>query len=258
MNDTEWHCSLDDHLRRAQKLDSIGTLAGGVAHDFNNILTVIISACALLEKSAAGNPEQIKLVNEISTYSQRAVTLTQSLLTFSRRQAINKESQNLGAVVKVMQDFLARILGNDILLTIYLPEEPLMVSIDRGQIELVLLNLVTNARDAMPHGGILNITVSLVEINQCMLAPEGCVPGEYALITVSDSGEGIDPATQQRIFDPFFTTRAIVSGTGLGLSIAYGIIRQHDGVIHVSSDPGQGTTFKIYLPLNDQFSCTQT
>ncbi len=244
--------TLEEHIRHSQKLDSIGTLAGGVAHDFNNILTVIISAAALLEMDAADDPEQRKLITQISGSAERGAKLTQSLLAFSRRQSINRQLENLATIVNVMQDFMGRIIGEDILLTTYLPDEPLMVMIDRGQIEQVLMNLAANARDAMPHGGILDIAVSHVENDGRLQELEGCRPGDYALITVSDSGDGIDKTTQQRIFEPFFTTKVMGRGTGLGLSMAYGIIRQHDGMIHVYSEPGDGTTFRIYLPLSDQ------
>jgi two-component system NtrC family sensor kinase len=158
----------------------------------------------------------------------------------------------MGGIVKTMQDFLGRIIGEDILLTTYLPDEALAVMIDRGQIEQVLMNLAVNARDAMPNGGVLNIAVSRVESDGALVDLEGYRSGEYALITVSDTGEGIDRITQKRIFEPFFTTRLKGKGTGLGLSMAYGIIRQHDGVINVSSELGNGTVFKIYLPLRDQ------
>lgn len=252
MHDVTMVKTLEEHIRQSQKLESIGTLAGGVAHDFNNILTVIIGACALLEKSAIGNREQLELVTQINESAERASKLTQSLLTFSRKQAVSKQSEDLSYMVKIMQEFLGRIIGEDILLTTYLPDTPLMVMIDRGQIEQVLMNLAANARDAMPHGGILNIAVSQVGSEGTLLEQEGCRSGEYALITISDTGTGIDKAVQQRIFEPFFTTKVLGKGTGLGLSMAYGIIRRHDGVMHVYSEPGEGTTFKIYLPLRDQ------
>ena len=244
--------TLEEQIRQAQKLESIGTLAGGVAHDFNNILTVIIGACTLLKMNAGDNPKQVQLVAQINDSAERAAKLTQSLLAFSRRQAVSKQPEDSGYIVKTMQDFLGRIIGDDILLTTYLPDEALIVMIDRGQIEQVLMNLAVNSRDAMPHGGILNIAVSQVENDGTVLELKGCRSGEYALITVSDSGEGIEKATQQRIFEPFFTTKIMGRGTGLGLSMAYGIIRQHDGTIHVYSEPGEGTTFRIYLPLYDQ------
>ena len=243
---------LEEHIRQAQKLDSIGTLAGGVAHDFNNILTIIIGAAAMLEMNAVDDPEHMKLIAQISSSAERAAKLTKSLLAFSRRQTISRQPEDLGSVVCFMQEFLGRIIGEDILLTSYLPEEQLMVMIDRGQIEQVLMNLVANARDAMPHGGILDIAVSQIESDGTPLELEGFSSGNYALITISDSGEGIDTATQQKIFEPFFSTKVNGKGTGLGLSMAYGIIRQHDGMIYVYSEPGEGTTFKIYLPLRDQ------
>jgi PAS domain S-box-containing protein len=244
--------TLEEQIRHSQKLDSIGTLAGGVAHDFNNILTVIIGASALLEVDATNDPEQLKLVSQIRSSAERAAKLTQSLLSFSRKQSISKHAEDLGHVVKIMKDFLVRIIGEDILLTTYLPNEPLIVMIDRGQIEQVLMNLAANARDAMQHGGILDVSVSHVNSAGTVLELEGCHSGEYAMITVSDSGEGMDDATRQRIFEPFFTTKMTGKGTGLGLSMAYGIIKQHDGMINVYCEQERGTTFEIYLPLRDQ------
>ena len=248
--------SLEEHIRQSQKLESIGTLAGGVAHDFNNILTVIIGACALLDSNDVEKAEQVKLITQINDSAERAAKLTQSLLAFSRKQFINKQSEDLCYIVKIMQDFLGRIIGEDILLTTYLPDQPLMVMIDRGQIEQVLMNLAANARDAMPRGGVLNISVEQVESGENQLELEGCISGDYVMITVSDSGEGIDKGTLQRIFEPFFTTKVAGKGTGLGLSMVYGIVRRHDGAIHIYSEPGDGATFKIYLPLRDQMKKT--
>lgn len=256
MHDVTAVKALEEHARQSQKLDSIGALAGGVAHDFNNILTVIIGACALLKKSTANDPEQPMLITAINNSAERAAKLTQSLLAFSHRQSISRQPEDLVGIVKVMQEFLARIIGKDILLAMYLPDEPLPVMADRGKIEQVLLSLATNARDAMPNGGVLSISVSQIESAGSLLEMEGYRPGSYALITVSDTGTGIDEATRKRIFEPFFTTRGVGSGAGLGLSIAYGIIRQQDGAIYVHSEPGEGTTFKIYLPLCDKHGIT--
>ena len=243
---------LEEHIRQSQKLDSISTLAGGVAHDFNNILTIIIGATAVLEDTAADNPVQMEVIRMISGSAVRAAKLTESLLAFSRRQTINRQPEELSTVVKVMHEFIERIIGENILLIMYLPEDSLMVMIDRGQIEQVLMNLAANARDAMPDGGVLDIAVTPVESDGTVMELEGLRAGKYALITVSDSGEGIDTETRQRIFEPFYSTKGNGKGSGLGLSMAYGLIRQHDGMIHVSSEPGVGTSFKIYLPLRDQ------
>lgn len=253
MHDVTRVKALEDHIRQSQKLDSIGTLAGGVAHDFNNIMTTILGAGALLEMNCGNDPEQVKILSRITDSAERGAKLTQSLLAFSRRQAISRQAEEVGSLINTMEDLLGRIIGDDILLTTYLPDEPLLVMIDRGRIEQVLMNLTTNARDAMPHGGVLNIAVSRVENGIDQLNLEECRPGSYVLITVTDSGEGINAAAQQRIFEPFFSTRGIGRATGLGLSVAYGIIRQHDGAIHVYSEPSGGTIFRIYLPL-----CTHT
>ncbi|MDD2309021.1 MAG: ATP-binding protein [Desulfuromonadaceae bacterium] len=223
-----------------------------MAHNYNNILTIIISACAMLEKNAIGQPEQLILISLINDSAERAAKLNQSLLAFSRRQPVSKQSRNLNLIVKNTQDFLVQIIGEDILLTTYLPDNPLMIMFDSGQIEQVLMNLAANARDAMPHGGILNIAVSQIENDGTVQELEGYRSGGYALITVSDSGEGINKAIQLRIFEPFFTTKVMGNGTGLGLSIVYGIIRQHGGAIHVISELGEGAAFRIYLPLCDQ------
>jgi PAS domain S-box-containing protein len=243
--------AMEEHIRQSQKMDSIGALAGGVAHDFNNILTVIIGACSLLDVNSFEDPDHAALIAQISKSAGRAAKLTRSLLAFSRKQTIFKQQADLGSLVKTMQDFLVRIIGEDILLTTYLPDEALMVMIDRGQIEQVLMNLAVNARDAMPSGGVLNIAVSRVVNDGLFPELEKCPTGGYAHISVADTGEGIDKAVQQRIFEPFFTTKVSGKGSGLGLSMAYGIIRQHEGVIHVFSEPGVGTTFKIYLPLGN-------
>lgn len=243
--------NLEEHIYQTRKLDSIRTLAGGVAHNFNNILTIIIGATALLERNVVNDPEQVKNIKQICDSADRGTKLAQSLLAFSCRQNSTRQTEDVGSIVKIMQEFLERSVGENILLTTYLPEKPLMVKIDRGQIEQVLMNLATNARDAMMHGGTLDITVSRFASEGTMLELEGCRSGDYALITFSDNGDGIDATTQQRIFEPFFSTKANSKGCGMGLSIAYGFVRQNDGFIHINSEPGVGTTFRIYLPLVD-------
>lgn len=240
---------LEDQLRQSQKLESIGTLAGGVAHDFNNILTVIMGAGAMLQMKLTGNADLEPFVRQILSSSERAAKLTHNLLAFSRKQTIKPFKVDVGEIVKGLHDFLARVIGEDVRLKTFCSPEPLPVFADRGQIEQVLMNLAANARDAMPDGGTLTLETSLVQSCDHSLELEGCRPGRFALITVSDGGIGMDSATCQRIFEPFFTTKEIGYGTGLGLSMAYGIIKQHEGTIKVYSEPGEGTVFKIFLPL---------
>lgn len=241
--------TVEEQLRYSEKMDSIGTLAGGVAHDFNNILTVIINACTLLKIDAAADSEILSLVNQIDESAEKAAGLTHSLLAFSREQGICKQPEDISFVVRNMQGFLARVIGENIRLTLKFIEPPLMVMLDQPMIEQVLINLANNARDAMPKGGSLDISVVFFKNDGTLTGLEIGRRGDYALLTVADTGEGISGTAQQRIFEPFFTTKGLGNGAGLGLSIVYGIIRQHDGVINVHSEPGIGTTFRIYLPL---------
>lgn len=242
----------EDNLSRSQNLESIGTLAGGVAHDFNNILTVIIGACTLLEMNATAYPEQMPFVSRIRNYAERAAQLTQNLLAFSSRQAIVMRPENLTEVFHDMRRFLGSIIGEDIQLITEQPDGSLMVMVDRGQIQQVLMNLAANSRDAMPQGGVLSMALSRVTHDGSLPELEGYPPGEYALISVSDTGTGIDRESLCRIYEPYFTTKDLGAGAGLGLSVVYGIISQHEGAIHVQSSPGEGTTFRIYLPLREQ------
>jgi len=218
--------SLEEHLRHSQKMDSIGTLAGGVAHDFNNIITVIMGACTLLMMKAKSDPELEPFAKQILDSSERAAKLTHSLLAFSRKQNILLLSADMNSIVQTIHELLERIIGEDIKLETVLSPIPLPVAVDRGQIEQVLMNLAANSRDAMPHGGLLRIETSLVDSTRIPMVFEGCKSGMYAQIMVSDTGSGMDKATLSRIFDPFFTTKEAGQGTGLGLSMAYGIIRQ--------------------------------
>jgi nitrogen-specific signal transduction histidine kinase len=241
-----------ENMSRSQKLESIGTLAGGVAHDFNNILTVIIGACTLLEMNAADYPEQMPFVSRIRNYAERAAQLTQDLLVFSRRQAVVMKPEDLAELFHDMHRFLGSIVGEDIQLITDQQEKTVMVMVDRGQIEQVLMNLAANSRDAMPCGGVLRMRLSRVTNDGALPHLEGYPLGDYALITVSDTGTGIDRENLCRIYEPYFTTKELHAGAGLGLSVVYGIISQHDGVICVQSSPGEGTTFSIYLPICDQ------
>jgi len=241
---------LEEQLRHSQKLENIGELAGGIAHDFNNILNAIIGFSSIIQmKMAADDPLQAT-VNQVLTAADRAANLTRSLLAFSRNQIMAPMPTELNEIVRDMEKFLRRVIGEDIELCVKLTEERLDIFTDRGQIEQVLMNLATNARDAMPRGGTLTIVTADMEIDDDFCRHHGYgKAGKCALVTVADTGTGMNPETTNRIFEPFFTTKGVNKGTGLGLSIAYGIIKQHKGYIDVYSEQDQGTTFSIYLPI---------
>lgn len=252
--------NLEEQLYHSQKMESIGTFAGGIAHDFNNILTAIIGYAQITGMSMDRDDPQRLNVDQILQAAERAAHLTQSLLALSRKQRLDKKSVDLNEIVRRMERFLLRIMGEDIELKTGLNpcssaigkgQNRIMILADQGQIEQVLMNLATNARDCMPKGGVFTIATSETELNREFITAQGYgIPGKYGLITVTDTGTGIDDETKQRIFDPFFTTKEVGKGTGLGLSIVYGIIKQHDGYINIYSEPGAGTTFKIYLPIS--------
>ncbi len=239
---------LEQQLRQAQKMEAIGRLAGGVAHDFNNLLTVIIGYCqTLLQEIRPGDPlrADIELIRQAGG---RAATLTKQLLAFSRRQILMPKVINLNSIVDDMLTMLERVLTEDVQLSAALDPALGHVKADPGQIEQIIMNLVVNARDAMPQGGKLTIETSNVQIKATHQRSEFMVPGSYVLLSVSDTGCGMDPEVQAHIFEPFFTTKEMGKGTGLGLSTVYGIVKQSDGYIFVYSEPGHGTTFQIYLP----------
>ena len=242
--------NLEHQLRHAQKMEALGTLAGGVAHDFNNILTVIMGFCSLASGNLeAGSPLKRNL-DQIMTASDRALTLTNSLLAYSRKQPMRPVPLDLNGSIRNTEKFLARLIGEEIELATRLCQERLVVLADRGQFEQVLMNLAANARDAMQRRGSLIIATGKLHLDQDFVRLHGYGrPGSFAIISVSDTGSGMDQATRDKIFEPFFTTKEVGQGTGLGLSIVYGIVKQHDGYINVYSEPGKGTNFNIYLPV---------
>ena len=244
--------ALEAQLFQAQKMEAIGQLAGGIAHDFNNILTAIIGFGALMEMQMGKDDPLRENVRHILAAADRATNLAKSLLAFSRKQIINPHPVNLCQVIARVEKFLQRIIGEDIALKTIYRQDVLTVNADCGQIEQVLMNLAVNARDAMPHGGMLTIETRYLEMSSDFIEAHGYgEPGEYAHVSLTDSGIGMDETTRNRVFEPFFTTKQLGTGTGLGLSIVYGIIKQHNGFINVYSEPGVGTTFSIYLPLVD-------
>lgn len=242
--------NLEAKLLQSQKMESIGQLAGGLAHDFNNVLTIITGFTSLLQLKLKLNESEAIMLDSILSAAQKAASLTSSLLAFSRKQVMVKSSHNLNTIISNVGKLLSKLIGEDIHLDISQSEKALPVLVDGGQIEQVLLNMATNARDAMPQGGLLSIKTKLETIDDSFVQRHGyCEPGEYAVITISDSGKGMDPETRKKIFEPFFTTKDVGKGTGLGLSMVYGIIKQHGGHINVYSEVGIGSTFQIYLPI---------
>ena len=238
-------------------MEAIGQLAGGIAHDFNNILTVILGYSNILLMDSGLARHQRENVEHILSSSEKAAQLTRGLLTFSRKDSMELKTVDLNAVVRRLEKFLIRIIGEDIRLKVNTEGEAIFVNADAGQIEQVLMNLAANARDAMQKGGALEIGIALQDEAGDPTAQGGGLAGRYACITVSDTGDGMDEGTCKRVFEPFFTTKEEGKGTGLGMAIAYGIIKQHGGVIDVRSAPGLGTTFKIYLPADGNESRAQ-
>jgi two-component system, cell cycle sensor histidine kinase and response regulator CckA len=241
--------SLESQLRQSQKMEAIGTLAGGIAHDFNNILTALMGYGTLLQmKMEKTNPLRL-YADQILSASQKAANLTQSLLAFSRRQPVALEPRNIKTVVQGSEGLLRRLITEDIIFKTDLAEEDVTVMADPTQIDQILFNLVTNARDAMPHGGVLTLSTKAVDLDREFVLVHGFgEPGRYAHLTVSDTGTGISKEIKDKIFDPFFTTKDVGKGTGLGLSTVYGIVKQHNGYITVESEINRGCAFHIYLP----------
>jgi PAS domain S-box-containing protein len=244
---------LESQLLHSQKMESIGTLAGGIAHDFNNILTGIIGL-ALVIKRRMNKDDPLRLyVEQIDTAAQSGAHLTGSLLTFSRKQKASLIPMNINDAIINSSGILERVIGEHIAFDITLADTDSKVMADSNQIEQVLMNLATNARDAMPEGGSLTISTGFFVINDEFVKTNGYgKEGAYTLISVSDTGMGMDKQTRDKIFEPFYTTKEVHKGTGLGLSIVYGIVKQHNGFITVESEPHKGTTFNVYLPVTAQ------
>jgi signal transduction histidine kinase/CheY-like chemotaxis protein len=240
---------LEKQLIQSQKMEAVGRLAGGVAHDFNNLLTVILGYNEMLREQVRNDSAATDYVAEIGQASERAAALTNQLLAFSRRQVSVPRVVNLNQLVGGIEKMLRRIIGEDIKLDIRVDPDLPPVTVDPSHIDQVVMNLVVNSRDAMPDGGTLLIETARVELSEQYAETHlEILPGSYAMLTVSDTGVGMDAATRARLFEPFFTTKGQGKGTGLGLSIVYGIVKQNGGEILVYSEPGQGSAFKIYLP----------
>jgi PAS domain S-box-containing protein len=241
---------LEQKFLYAQKMDAVGQLASGIAHEFNNIIMAIIGYGNLLLPRMEGDPEGLKFTTQLMALASRAATLTHDLLTFGRKQGANPTPVDLNDTIRKTESMVRWLIDDNIGLKIELQEGVLPVLLVSGQIEQLLINLATNARDAMPDGGLLSVKTASVDRLEDL--PKECLEGqagEYALVSVSDTGMGMDEATREKIFDPFFTTKEVGKGTGLGLTMVYGIVRQHMGAITVESKQGQGTTFRVYLPL---------
>jgi two-component system cell cycle sensor histidine kinase/response regulator CckA len=239
---------LEGQLHQAQKMEAVGRLAGGVAHDFNNLLTVILGYSNLLLDQLDESHVLYQEVDEIKRAADRAATLTQQLLTFSRKQVLSLRPVDLNHVLAEQADMLRRLIGEDIELSMKLADGLAQTRVDPGQVEQVVMNLAANARDAMPQGGRLSIETANVDLDNAYARTRAVQPGPYIMLAVTDTGQGMDAATQARLFEPFFTTKEPGKGTGLGLSSVYGIVRQCGGSIFVYSEPGRGSSFKIFLP----------
>jgi two-component system, cell cycle sensor histidine kinase and response regulator CckA len=253
VEDVSHQRTMEHRLRHVQKMEAVGRLAGGIAHDFNNVLGVIVGYAEMLAEKAESNPEIYKMARDISKAAERGGTLTRQLLAFSRQQVLQPRIINIGEHMKGIEDLLRRVLGEDIHLSVDAGAHPIHLQADPTQLEQVIMNLVVNARDAMPAGGRLSIEVSEVSLDEeyCNRNLEAR-PGNYARIAISDTGCGMPAEVLTRLFEPFFTTKETGKGTGLGLATVYGILKQSGGHITVYSEVGEGTTFKVHLPLSGE------
>ena len=239
----------EDQLRQAQRMEAMGRLAGGVAHDFNNILSIIISCTELLRPHISKKPLPTELIGYIRDASKRGASLTGQLLSFSRRQPVQSRVLDLNQRLQDVCKLLRPLMGDDINIALLARSEVAFVEADPGQLDQIVLNLAVNARDAMPQGGKFVIESATVDFDEAFARQHPPMkPGRYVMLAVSDNGCGMDEATASRIFEPFFTTKEVGKGTGLGLATVYAIVQQSGGYIWVYSEPGHGTTFKVYLP----------
>ncbi len=238
-------------------MDSIGQLAGGIAHDFNNLLVPIVGYAELGMMATLPDNKIYTHFEQIKGAGERAASLTRQILAFSRQQVLEMKIINLNQVIIEFEGMIRRLIGENIILKTHLTDGVLALKADKGQLEQVLLNLVINARDAMPDSGQLTIETATIMLDESYTARHvEAQPGPHVLLAVSDTGHGMDAATQQRVFEPFFTTKSREKGTGLGLATVFGIVKQHGGNIWVYSEPGRGTTFKIYLPAIESLTTT--
>ena len=253
INDLTGSKSLEEQLMHAQKMESIGHLAGGIAHEFNNILSVILGYGQVMAKGLEPDSTRMHDLDQILTAAERAAVLTKGLLAFSRKQHVSLKNLDVNVLVHSTLKSFSRIMGDDIMISENLDAAPLIINADQGLLTQVFMNLMSNARDAMPNGGELDILTRCAVLYEPLLTPFCSIPiGKYAQISLTDNGQGMDEETVEKIFEPFFTTKDVGKGTGLGLSVVYGIISQHNGYICVTSTPGQKTTFDLYFPLIEQ------
>jgi signal transduction histidine kinase/ActR/RegA family two-component response regulator len=242
--------SLEERLRQAHKMEAVGRLAGGVAHDFNNLLTIIRGHGDLLTMRGERDAAEKNSIEQIQHASNRAIAMTRQLLAFSRMQVLQPRVLDLNAIITDMSKMLPRLIGEHIEYSFVTADAPALVKADPGQIERVIMNLAVNARDAMPDGGKLTVDIRTEHVDESIASGRSpMTPGNFAVLSITDTGQGMDAETQAHIFEPFFTTKALGQGTGLGLATVYGVVKQSGGFIWVSSIPGKGTEFKIYLPL---------
>jgi len=253
IRDTTERLALEERLRQSQKMEAVGRLAGGIAHDFNNLLTIILGYSQILADGLPAGSRLADSTAQIKSAGERAAGITRQLLAFSRKQVLSPRVINLNDIVLNLDSLLRRLIGEDIEVLTVPANDAGMVKADPGQIEQVIMNLALNSRDAMPQGGKLTLETSNATLDETYAREHRPVePGQYVMLAVSDTGHGMAEETMGRIFEPFYTTKEVGKGTGLGLSMVYGIVKQSGGYIWVYSEPGQGTTFKIYLPRVDQ------